>query len=71
MNDKKIINACLWFFALCVGVILITSCSPEVEKAFGSLQALHIFAEGGVTEKGKPHVIRARNRLNKFLKIKK
>ena len=30
MNDKKLINATLWFFALCVGVILITSCSPYV-----------------------------------------
>jgi len=30
MNDKKLINATLWFFALCVGVILITSCNPYV-----------------------------------------
>ena len=30
MNDKKIINAALWFFAVCVGVILLTSCNPYV-----------------------------------------
>jgi len=27
-KDNKIINAALWFFALCVAVILLTSCSP-------------------------------------------
>jgi len=32
MNDKKIINAALWFFALCVLVILLTSCNPYVTQ---------------------------------------
>ena len=26
--EKKIFNACIWFFAVCVLVILLTSCSP-------------------------------------------
>jgi hypothetical protein len=29
-TDKKLIDFCLWFFALCVLVILITSCNPYV-----------------------------------------
>jgi uncharacterized protein YgiM (DUF1202 family) len=40
MNDKKIINAALWFFALCVGVILITSCSPyQLSQRYDNLTA--------------------------------
>ena len=39
MNDKKMIDFCLWFFALCVFVILITSCSPYMPATATPSQA--------------------------------
>lgn len=44
-----------------------TQCGKEIQKAFRTLEALKLFANHGVTEKGQPMVIKARRYLNKFL----
>jgi hypothetical protein len=38
VNDKKIIDFCLWFFALCVLVILMTSCAPDPRREAQAFQ---------------------------------